>query len=79
MKQNNLNRLIVIGGPTAIGKTKVAIQLAQSLDTEIISADSRQIYQQLKIGVGRPSEQELNSVKHHLFENKNHGFFFFLF
>jgi tRNA dimethylallyltransferase len=66
MKQNNLNRLIVIGGPTAIGKTKVAIQLAQSLDTEIISADSRQIYQQLKIGVGRPSEQELNSVKHHL-------------
>lgn len=66
MIHDKLKRLIVIGGPTAIGKTKTAIQLAQNFNTEIISADSRQIYQQLKIGVGRPSEQELNSVKHHL-------------
>ncbi|HUH74416.1 MAG TPA: tRNA (adenosine(37)-N6)-dimethylallyltransferase MiaA [Chitinophagales bacterium] len=61
-----MKRLIVIGGPTAIGKTKTAIEIAQELNTEIISADSRQIYQQLKIGVGRPSEEELNAVKHHL-------------
>ena len=66
MAQNNLKRLIIVGGPTAIGKTKVAINLAEELNTEIISADSRQIYQQLKIGVGRPSDIELNTVKHHL-------------
>lgn len=59
-------QLIVIGGPTAIGKTRTAIELAKTIDTEIISADSRQIYRQLKIGVGRPSEQELQAVKHHL-------------
>ncbi len=67
--QNKKPKLIVIGGPTAIGKTKAAIGLAQRLNTEIISADSRQIYKQLSIGVGRPSDEELNSVKHHLIGN----------
>lgn len=62
----NKPTVIVIGGPTAIGKTKMAISLAEHLDTEIISADSRQIYHQLKIGVGRPSDEELARVKHHL-------------
>ncbi len=66
MMQNDQNRLIVIGGPTAIGKTKIAIEIAKKLNTEIISADSRQIYSQLNIGVGRPSDEELNTVKHHL-------------
>lgn len=61
-----MKRLVIIGGPTAIGKTKAAIFLAEKLNTEIISADSRQIYQQLKIGVGRPSEKELKTVNHHL-------------
>ena len=59
-------KLIIIGGPTAIGKTRAAIQLAQRLGTEIISADSRQIYRQLAIGVGRPTEEELKTAKHHL-------------
>ncbi len=63
---NKQKKLVVIGGPTAIGKTKIAIQLASFLNTEIISADSRQIYRQLKIGVGRPSVQELKTVRHHL-------------
>ena len=64
MHQSN-KRLIVVAGPTAVGKTKFAIQLAQHFKTEIVSADSRQIYKELSIGVARPSEEELNSVEHH--------------
>jgi tRNA dimethylallyltransferase len=60
-----MKKLIVVLGPTAIGKTAYAISLAQSLGTEIISADSRQIFNELNIGVARPSEEELNSVVHH--------------
>ena len=60
-----MKKLIVILGPTAVGKTAYAIELAQSLGTEIISADSRQIFQELNIGAARPSEEELNTVRHH--------------
>ena len=55
----------IIVGPTAVGKTKYAIELAQQLNTEIISADARQCYQELNIGVARPSNEELAQVKHH--------------
>jgi tRNA dimethylallyltransferase len=48
-----------------VGKTKYAIELAQQLNTEIISADARQCYQELNIGVARPSDEELAQVKHH--------------
>jgi len=58
-------RLIVIVGPTAIGKTAMAIRLAQHYGTEIISADSRQFYKELKIGVAAPSDAELAAVPHH--------------
>ena len=61
----SLKQVIVIGGPTAVGKTSVVIEVAKHFDTEIISADSRQCYQELNIGVARPSEKELNEVKHH--------------
>lgn len=57
--------LIVIGGPTASGKTDLAIRLAQHFHTEILSADSRQCYRELNIGVAKPSEHELALVKHH--------------
>lgn len=57
--------LIVIAGPTAVGKTAVAIRLAQLLDTEIISADSRQCYQGMAIGTAQPSPEELTAVAHH--------------
>lgn len=57
--------LIVIAGPTAIGKTTVAIQLAQLLNTDIISSDSRQVYEEMSIGTAKPSIEELNAVKHH--------------
>lgn len=57
--------VIIITGPTASGKTAVAIHLAQLFGTEIISADSRQCYREMKIGVARPSEEELKTVPHH--------------
>ncbi len=55
----------IIVGPTAVGKTSLAIQLAKHLHTEIISADARQCYKELWIGVARPSVEELNIVPHH--------------
>jgi tRNA dimethylallyltransferase len=63
--QKNKGKLIVLAGPTAVGKTALAIELAKHFDTEIISCDSRQIYKELNIGVARPSEDELSQVKHH--------------
>ncbi len=56
--------VIIISGPTASGKTALAIQLAQYFNTSIISADSRQCYKELNIGVARPSIEELNAVPH---------------
>jgi len=56
---------IIIAGPTAVGKTALAIRVAKALGTEIISADSRQCYLELDIGVARPSPVELGQVKHH--------------
>lgn len=57
--------VIIICGPTAVGKTSAAIHLAKHFHTEIISADSRQCYKELNIGVARPSENELKEVPHH--------------
>jgi tRNA dimethylallyltransferase len=57
--------LIVIAGPTAVGKTAVAIELAKLLKTEIISADSRQFYREMAIGTAKPNEDELSQAKHH--------------
>jgi len=61
----NSKRLIVIVGPTAVGKTEVAIHLAERYNTEIISADSRQIFKELVIGTAKPAPEELARVKHH--------------
>ena len=59
------NRLIVILGPTASGKTNLAIRLAEHLHTEIISADSRQIYKEISIGTARPEKEDLEKITHH--------------
>lgn len=60
------NLLVVLAGPTAVGKTATAVWLAQQLETEVINADSRQVYKSLRIGTGRPTEAELQGVPHHL-------------
>ncbi len=58
--------LLFIVGPTASGKTALAIEIAKQLDAEIISADSVQFYDELRIGSARPTEEELSQVRHHL-------------
>lgn len=60
-----MKRLIVIAGPTAVGKTAHAVQLAQQLQTEIVSCDSRQFYREMRIGVARPTDEELAAAPHH--------------
>ncbi len=61
--------LISIVGPTGIGKTSLAIKLAQYFETEIISADSRQFFKEMAIGTAVPSKEELESIKHHFIQN----------
>ncbi|HCO84694.1 MAG TPA: tRNA (adenosine(37)-N6)-dimethylallyltransferase MiaA [Arenibacter sp.] len=63
--------LISIVGPTAIGKTTLAIALAKHYKTEIISADSRQFYKEMSIGTAVPSQEELASVPHHFIQHKS--------
>lgn len=65
----NKKQLIVIGGPTASGKTALAIRLAQHFSTEIVSADSRQFYREITIGTAKPTAEELALVKHHFINN----------
>jgi tRNA dimethylallyltransferase len=62
-------RLIVIVGPTAVGKTEFAIRLAEHFQTEIISADSRQIYKEMTIGTAKPTESQLARVQHHFIDS----------
>ncbi|MFW0837654.1 MAG: tRNA (adenosine(37)-N6)-dimethylallyltransferase MiaA [Candidatus Komeilibacteria bacterium] len=70
------NKLIIILGPTASGKTNLAIKLARQYKGEIISADSRQIYQEMAIGTAQPNKIELAAVPHHLIASylPNHEF-----
>lgn len=63
------NTVIVIAGTTASGKTALAVKLAQKLNTVIISADSRQCFRELNIGVAKPSQEELNAVKHYFIDS----------
>ena len=62
------SRLICLLGPTAVGKTEIAIQLAQRLNAEIISVDSRQIYRQMDIGTAKPTPEERQAARHHLID-----------
>ena len=61
-------RLLCLLGPTAVGKTEIAIQLAQRLNAEIVSVDSRQIYRQMDIGTAKPTPEEQQAAPHHLID-----------
>ena len=64
-------KLLVIYGPTAVGKTSLAIQLALQHKTEIISADSRQFFKEMKIGTAVPEQEELDAANHHFIQHKS--------
>ncbi len=67
------NTVIIIAGPTAVGKTAVGIAVARHFSTEIISADSRQCFRELRIGVARPTPAELAAVPHHFIASHSIG------
>jgi len=67
--KKNTKKIIIIVGPTAIGKTALSIELANALNTEIISCDSRQFYKELKIGSAPPNTKELAAAKHHFIQH----------
>jgi tRNA dimethylallyltransferase len=64
--KSNKHLLVILAGPTAVGKTAVAIELAHRFGTEIISCDSRQFYREMRIGTAVPSTEEMAKVPHHL-------------
>lgn len=66
---NKAPLLIVLSGPTAVGKTKLSIKFAEQLGADIISADSRQIYKELEIGTAKPSKEQLERVPHHFIDH----------
>lgn len=68
VSRNDHPPLLVIAGPTAVGKTEIAIKLAQAFDGEIISADSRQVYRYMDIGTAKPTLDEQKTVQHHLID-----------
>ncbi len=63
-----MNKVIVIAGPTATGKTALSVKLAKEIGGEVISADSVQIYKELNIGSAKPTEEEMNGVLHHMID-----------
>ena len=67
----NSKRLLYVAGPTASGKTSLAIALAQHFDTEIISCDSRQFYKEMSIGTAVPNSEELAAAKHHFIQQRS--------
>lgn len=64
--KHNIKHLIVIAGPTGIGKSKISVEIAKILGADIFSADSRQVYKEMSIGTAKPSEKEMQQVAHHL-------------
>ena len=62
------DKVIVICGPTASGKTSLSIELAKKIDGEIISCDSMQIYKDMNIGTAKPSKEEMQGIKHYLLD-----------
>ena len=66
-----MNRLVAIVGPTGVGKSRLALHLAQTFNGEIVSADSRQVYRHMDIGTAKPTPRELSLIPHHLIDIAN--------
>ena len=63
-----MDRIICVVGPTASGKTKLAVQLAKAYDGEVVSCDSMQIYKHMDIGTAKPTPEEMEGVPHHMID-----------
>ena len=63
-----MQKVIVITGPTAVGKTKLSIEIAKRLKTDIINADAYQVYRKMNIGTAKPTKEEMQKVHHHLID-----------
>lgn len=69
VQKNNIdNKIIIICGPTASGKTDLAIECAKQLNSEVVSADSMYIYRDIKIGTAKPTTEEMNGIVHHMID-----------
>ncbi len=68
VQKNNLDKILIICGPTSSSKTALAVECAKRLNSEVVSADSLYIYKDLNIGTAKPSEEEMQGVKHHLID-----------
>ena len=66
--KNNKTKIIAVGGPTASGKSSLALSLAEALGGEIISCDSMQIYRGMDIGTAKPTEEEMARIPHHMID-----------
>ena len=62
------NKLVIISGPTAVGKTKISVELAKRINGEIISADSMQVYKHMDIGTAKITSEEMQGVPHYLID-----------
>ncbi len=63
-----MNKVVVITGPTAVGKTKLSVEIAKRFNTDLINADAYQIYKNMNIGTAKPSTEEQQNIKHHLLD-----------
>ena len=72
-KKKEKNKLLILLGPTAVGKTDLSLEYARRYDSPIISCDSRQLYREMRIGTAVPSEQQLSAVRHYFI--RDHSIF----
>ena len=68
VQKNSLKKIVIVCGPTASGKSDLAIEVAKILDSEVISADSMYIYKGLNVGTAKPTFAEMQGIKHHLID-----------
>ena len=69
----SMDRIICVVGPTASGKTKLAVQLAKAYDGEVVSCDSMQIYKHMDIGTAKPTAEEMDGIPHHMIDVADPG------